>query len=88
MRYIPYSPQHLQELRKTFGMSQRELAEELGVSIVTVQKWEQGKNEPSLDVLGQIGKLFTKKAAKDSGISTDRYDDWIKENKILFVANW
>lgn len=37
--------------RKALGMSQAELATEIGVSIATVSAWERGERQPSLDGL-------------------------------------
>lgn len=37
-------------LRKAFKLSQRELAEQLGVALSTVSAWEVGRNEPRGDV--------------------------------------
>ena len=36
------------ELRKSFGLSQRKLAEKTGTSQANLSRWEQGLNEPSI----------------------------------------
>lgn len=41
----------LQELRKENGLTQEQLAEELGVSRRSVSRWETGSNMPDLDIL-------------------------------------
>ncbi len=48
----------LQELRKSRGLTQEELAEALFVSRTAVSKWESGRGYPSLDSLKQISRFF------------------------------
>ena len=48
----------LQELRKTKGMTQEELANELYVSRTAISKWESGKGYPNIDSLRAISKFF------------------------------
>jgi transcriptional regulator with XRE-family HTH domain len=45
-------------LRRQAGMSQARLAELLGVSPSAVGMYEQGRREPSSDVLVQLGRIF------------------------------
>ena len=45
-------------LRRQMGMSQAQLAARLGVSPSAVGMYEQGRREPSADVLVQMGRLF------------------------------
>ena len=42
----PVSPGYLARLREALGMTQRELAERLGVTILTVSRWERGTRRP------------------------------------------
>ncbi len=49
----------LQELRKSRGLTQEELAEALFVSRTAVSKWESGRGYPSLDSLKQLSRFFT-----------------------------
>jgi putative transcriptional regulator len=50
------------EARQNVGLSQREFAEILGVSVRTLQAWEQGKRHPSkaASVLLKIAKVEPK----------------------------
>jgi DNA-binding XRE family transcriptional regulator len=41
---------HLKKLREELGMSQEDLARELGVSSQTISRWELGKNVPTFTV--------------------------------------
>jgi transcriptional regulator with XRE-family HTH domain len=45
-------------LRRQAGMSQAQLAGQLGVSPSAVGMYEQGRREPSSEVLVELGKLF------------------------------
>lgn len=49
----------LQELRKSRGLIQEELAEALFVSRTAVSKWESGRGYPSIDSLKEISKYFS-----------------------------
>lgn len=50
-------------LRKQTGISQKELADRLGVSASSIGMYEQGRREPSADRLVQMAAVF--------GVSTD-----------------
>ena len=53
----------LKEVRKTAGMTQRDVAESTGIPLGTLRRWEQGVNEPDTDRLIQLADLY--------GVSTD-----------------
>lgn len=65
----------LQELRKSRGMTQEELAEALYVSRTAVSKWESGRGYPSIDSLKDISKFFS--------VSID---DLLSSEKLLSLA--
>ena len=48
----------LQELRKSKGLTQEELAEFLYVSRTAVSKWESGRGYPNIESLKEISKFF------------------------------
>lgn len=48
----------LQELRKSRGLTQEELAEVLYVSRTAISKWESGRGYPSIDSLRAIADFF------------------------------
>ena len=50
-------------LRRSHGWSQAELASQLGVSSSAVGMYEQGRREPSADILVRLASLF--------GVTTD-----------------
>ena len=45
-------------LRKKNGLSQKELAESLSVSISAVSKWENGKNLPDMTMISSIADIL------------------------------
>lgn len=49
----------LQELRKSRGLTQQELAEALYVSRTAISKWESGRGYPSIDSLKEISGFFS-----------------------------
>ena len=49
----------LQELRKSRGLTQEELAEVLYVSRTAISKWESGRGYPSIDSLKEISNYFS-----------------------------
>ena len=49
----------LQELRKSRGLTQEELAEALFVSRTAISKWESGRGYPSIDSLKEISSYFS-----------------------------
>lgn len=65
----------LQQLRKSEGLTQEELAEILFVSRTAVSKWESGRGYPNIDSLKEISKFFS--------VSVD---DLLSVEKILSLA--
>ena len=49
----------LQELRKSKGLTQEELADRLFVSRAAISKWESGRGYPSIDSLKEISRFFS-----------------------------
>lgn len=49
----------LQELRKEKGLTQEQLADQLGVARRTVSRWETGNNMPDLDILVELADLYS-----------------------------
>ena len=65
----------LQELRKSKGLTQEELAEKLYVSRTAVSKWESGRGYPNIDSLKEISRFFS--------VSID---ELLSSEKLLFIA--
>ena len=49
---------HIQKERKAKGLTQEQLAEELGVSRQAVSKWESGQSIPDVDKLAALSRFF------------------------------
>ena len=65
----------LQELRKSRGLTQEELAQALYVSRTAVSKWESGRGYPSIESLKEI-----------SGYVSVTIDDLLSGEKLLSLA--
>ena len=48
----------LKGLRREKGITQEQLAEELGVSSRTISRWETGNNMPDLSLLVEVAEYF------------------------------
>lgn len=48
----------IRQFRKEKGLSQQELGEMLGVSAVSVSKWERGQTQPDINTLRAMADLF------------------------------
>ena len=51
---INYFAEHLKDLLRIKGLSQKSLAEKLNVQCSTVNQWVNGKREPEFDLLIKI----------------------------------
>ena len=53
----------LKDARKRAGLTQTQVAEVSGIPLGTLRRWEQGVNEPNIDMIIQLADLY--------GVSTD-----------------
>lgn len=67
-------PEILKRYRKSFGWTQKQLADRLNVSQPAVGSWESGRTEPSQDIQNKLANLF--------GISTDELLGRNNNNKV------
>jgi putative transcriptional regulator len=58
----------IKEIRKELGWTQEEMANQIGVSLSAVQRWEQNNNRPSPLALKSLENVI--KQAKRKGKST------------------
>jgi DNA-binding transcriptional regulator YiaG len=49
---------NIKEARKKFGMTRKELAEQIGCSHRTIEYWEQGRGNPNKQALKLIEKML------------------------------
>jgi len=64
-------PELVKEVRRQLGISQEELAHELGVSFATINRWENGKTTPFKLARAQFD-AFCKKMRQKSSICLER----------------
>ena len=50
--------QTIKTLRKSIGLTQKELAEKLGLAPTAISAWERGANKPMMDSLSMMAELF------------------------------
>lgn len=56
--------ENLKQIRKSLGLSQMDLAQKVGVSLLTIQLWERGVSEPNdknKEILESVLKTLEKK---------------------------
>lgn len=66
-------PQNLKEVRKKKGLTQKELAALLNVSQNAIFNWENGKREPSLEMIERISTALGIQVAQLLGYSENIY---------------
>ena len=54
----------LKEFRKKHGLTQTQLAKEVGVSLMTIRLWEDGISYPNQDNLGKLKKVLERQEAR------------------------
>ena len=69
----------LKELRREKGITQEQLAEELGVSGRTISRWETGSNMPDISLLVEIAGFFD--VSIPEIIKGERKSDEMKEEE-------
>lgn len=75
--------QTMGELRKAKGLSQKEVAAEVGISQATYSAYERGRNEPPVEILVRLSYLFG--CPVDFLVQRDRLykgvDDFLEKTK-------
>ncbi len=71
----------LAELRKQHGLSQEELADQLGVSRQAISKWERGEASPDTDNLIELARIYGISLDELLGLKKDDEDNEEKEDK-------
>ena len=79
----------LQELRKEKGLTQEQLAEQMGVARRTVSRWETGRNMPDMDILIELSDLYAidLREILSGERKSERMDQELKET-VLQVADY
>lgn len=76
----------LRELRKEKGMTQEQLAEQLGVSNRSVSRWENGINMPDISILVEISEFF--EVGILELIEGERKQEEMDSNDLKKIANY
>lgn len=72
----------LKELRKSFKITQKELAEELGIPYRTIQNWESGKNKIKPDKADELARYFKVSVGYLLGFSSTKFESTQIKNEI------
>ena len=73
----------IKRLRKELGISQKELAERIGVSNSRVSNWEQGINRPDADILSKLCSALQTSPSLLLGIKLTKDELTEKEWKVI-----
>lgn len=66
--------ENIKRMRKEKGFTQKQLAEQAGTAVGTIQQYELGKRQPRLDVLERIANVL--------GTDIDKLANWNSEKSI------
>jgi transcriptional regulator with XRE-family HTH domain len=88
MRYVNIS-ECIINIRKNYGLTQKELGDELGVTSQAVSKWERGENFPDTDMLVIISEKYDISIddllrGKQNSVTTSK--SLLKETRFLIAA--
>ncbi len=75
----------ISQYRKQNHMSQKELAEKIGVSGSRLSNWEQGINRPDVDLLSAICSALQVSPSELLDIHLDRNEFTAHEQKLIFA---
>jgi hypothetical protein len=65
----PLTPGFIVSLREAMGLTQEQFADKLGVSKMTISRWECGRMRPGQSMIGHIHRL--QRRAQREGVSID-----------------
>lgn len=73
----------IRKYRENLGLSQKELAEKIGVSNSRISNWEKGINRPDADILADLCRALKVSPSNllDVRLSTDELND--KERQLI-----
>jgi transcriptional regulator with XRE-family HTH domain len=78
---------NVKRYREKSGMSQKELADHLGLNPSTVAHWETGKSSPSADTIGKLCEMFSVTPVVFMGIA-DEGASLEEQNAALLELYW
>ena len=78
----------IKQLRKQKGLTQKEMAEAVGVGVSTIAMWESGKRTPSFKLLNDLSDLFDKSIDYILGTSDDDRSPKLNDAQIEQLGTW
>ncbi len=75
----------IRKYREMCGLSQKELADKIGVSNSRVSNWEQGINRPDADIIAEICRSLNVSPSDLLGVHLSP-DDWSEQEKKVIQA--
>ena len=78
----------IKQLRKQKGLTQKEMAEAVGVGVSTVAMWESGKRTPSFKLLNDLSDLVDKSIDYILGTSDDDRSPKLNDAQIEQLGTW
>ena len=78
----------IKQLRKQKGLTQKEMAEAVGVGVSTVAMWESGKRTPSFKLLNDLSDLFDKSIDYILGTSDDDRSPKLNNAQVEQLGTW
>lgn len=78
----------IKQLRKQKGLTQKEMAEAVGVGVSTVAMWESGKRTPSFKLLNDLSDLFDKSIDYILGTSDDDRSPKLNDAQVEQLGTW
>ena len=79
----------IRTMRKRRGLTQEQLAEYLGISVMTVRRWEWGERTPDADYIQKISQVLGVSISELMGEeNTDREKPTIKQGIFPSLAYW
>ena len=78
----------IKQLRKQKGLTQKEMAEAVGVGVSTIAMWESGKRTPSFKLLNDLSNLFDKSIDYILGTSDDDRSPKLNDAQVEQLGTW
>ena len=78
----------IKQLRKQKGLTQKEMAEAVGVGVSTIAMWESGKRTPSFKLLNDLSDLFDKSIDYILGTSDDDRSPKLNDAQVEQLGTW
>lgn len=82
---MSYFSDKLKELRKNKNLTQKEIAEMLGIKQNSYSDWETGKNEPSLSNVVKLSSILNVTTDELLGINKSITSNWISSIKTILT---